>query len=186
MIDRIGGRSRVAWPSFVAFVGLTASVGGCLATPPAQRGYPLYEVAAERPPANQVASLGTILPGGSTPGGGATSFIKSIDGRDVSTLAETFELEPGCHVVETASGLVVTNDTITFRGQLGTRVFPFRMRAGHQYLVVVEFGPSAGSTVRVSLFAEERDASGAHTQQVAPATSPADVQACRAWTPPAS
>jgi hypothetical protein len=183
MIDGMGRHPRIWLRSFVVAF---AAACGCFAAPTAQRGYPLYQVGPERPPANQVASLATILPGGSTPGGGAISFIKSIDGRDVSTLEGAFELMPGCHVVETESGLVVTNETITFRGELGTRIFPFRMLPGHQYLVVVEFAPSMGSTVRVSVYAEERDASGARTQQVPPATSPAEVQACRAWTPPPS
>jgi hypothetical protein len=179
MVDWTGG-------SRVAFLSLVVLACGCFAPPAETRGTPLYQVGPERPPANQVASLGTILPGGSSPGGGASSFIKSIDGRDVSTTDTAFELLPGCHVVETQSGLVVTNETMTFRGQLGTRVFPFQMRAGYQYLVLVEFSPIAGGSVHVSVSGEERDARGTRMQQVAAAKSTADVTACRAWMPPPS
>jgi len=153
---------------------------GCMANRAAQRGYPLYAGAL---PPDQVARLQVVVPGGAVPGSGATSFIKTVDGRDVSTLDSLFELLPGCHLVSTERSLLVGNGNVTVRGDLGPRVFPFRMKAGYEYAVVVEFGSFIGSSVRVSISGVERDPAGKQTETVPAATSLADLSACKAWHP---
>lgn len=124
------------------------------------------------------------MPGGSSPGTGASSFIKTVDDRDVSTLDNPFELLPGCHLVATESNLVVANENISFRGEIGARVFPFRMKAGYEYAVVVEFSQSMGGDAHVSVNGVERDSTGKEIQTVSAATSADDLRACRAWTAP--
>jgi hypothetical protein len=159
---------------------LLALTPGCMANRAAQRGYPLY--AGTLPP-DQVARLQVVTPGGAVPGSGATSFIKTVDGRDVSTLDSLFELLPGCHLVSTERSLLVGNENVTVRADLGTRVLPFRMKAGYEYAVVVEFGSFVGSTARASISAVERDPAGKQTETVPPATSLNDLSACKAWHP---
>jgi hypothetical protein len=80
-------------------LSLATAAVGCLAPP--ERGLPLYAAGAAAVPSGQVATLDVQVPFPSAPGAVRT-FIQSVDGRDVATLASPFELLPGCHVVETA------------------------------------------------------------------------------------
>ncbi len=162
-----------------AFVAL-----GCVGPGAVQRGTVLYPVGNGPLPINQVARLHSVMPGGSAPGGGSTSFIQTVDGRDVSTVDTAFELLPGCHLVQTAPNLVVATGRSILHAKLRKRLFPFRMKAGFEYEVVVQAPDSSVSLVRLSVLATERDPSGARTEDVPAATSADDVRACRAWTPP--
>ena len=155
---------------------------GCIHGTTALRGYPLYAAdGVTRLPGGEVAQLTVSMPVGASPGGGASAFITSIDGRDVSTLDSAFELRPGCHVVQTSNSFLVATENIRWSGNIGTRVFPFRMKAGFEYSVIVELIESLGGG-RVSVSSVERDPSGAQTQVIEPATSPLDEQACRTWS----
>jgi hypothetical protein len=144
-------------------------------------GYPLYPNAGARLPREQVAQLTSSMPGGSAVGAGSLAFIKAIDGRDVSTLDTAFELLQGCHIVETASRLLITNEVMTWHGDIGMRTFAFRMRAGHSYTVKVELVQSMGSSGRVLLFGVEQNSTGTETERIEVAKSAADLQACQAW-----
>jgi hypothetical protein len=160
-----------------------ASVG-CLAPP--ERGLPLYAAGATAVPAGQVATLDVQVPFPSTPGMIRT-FIQSVDGRDVATLPSPFELLPGCHVVETAPHWASTKARyIYFPGLAGTQIFPIRMRAGHAYTVVEKWSAPLGPLMTISVHAFERDPVGGQTAEISAAANDADVQACRAWTPPTS
>ena len=173
-------------PCAFLLLSLALSGSGCAAGTTAARGYPLYTVgAATSLPSNQVAQLSTSMPGGAAPGGGSASFIKTVDGRDVATLDTAFELLPGCHIVETDSNFLVSNQAVTWRGNIGTRVFPLRMRAGCMYTIVVELAESFGRG-RVSVYGVEKDPSGALTQVISAAKSPDEVRGCRAWKAPGS
>ena len=170
------------------WLSIALSGPGCVVAPTATlRGYPLYSSgAAPRLPGNQVAQLSAALPGGASPGGGSGAFIKSIDGRDVAALDTAFELLPGCHIVQTESRLRVANEMISWTGELGTLTFPFRMKAGHEYTVVVELAEGLGGTARVAVYGVERDPSGAQTQVIPAAKSAGEVQACRTGSAPGS
>jgi len=157
---------------------------GCFAPGAAKRGTPLYTVANAPFQPNQVARLNALLPGGAAPGLGATSFITSVDGLEVSAVDSAFELLPGCHVVRTADSLVVAAGNTTLTAQLGSRVFAFQMKGGDEYTVVVQLADPSASISRVSVFGIERDPSGAQTQELQSATSADDVKACLARTPP--
>jgi hypothetical protein len=163
---------------------LVALASGCLTA--SERATPLYPASASPPTAAQLATLDFRRPGGSAPVVGSPSFIRTVDGRDVSTFPAPFALLPGCHVVETAGRQVTAAKALSYVGDVDPRVFPFRMRAGHEYTVVEEYAESTGPIVNVSVHAVERDAVGRQMQQIAAASGDADLQACRAWTPPPS
>ena len=169
-------RSAILSVGFIA-CGLIAC--GCLAPPSAQRGHPLYPATTPRLPLDQIARLRIDLQGVVPPQMGATAFVKSVDGREVGSVDTAFELLPGCHVVEIehrpyyrSAGRGGTD----FPGPVATRVFPFHMKAGHEYVVVVRY--EIGSYPRSSAHGVETDPSGEHVQVIAEATSPRDVQAC--------
>jgi hypothetical protein len=164
---------------------LALAAGGCLAGPAGGRGSPLYPVGPSPPSPADVATLDYRRPSGSAPVVGSPSFIRAVDGRNVSAMTAPFELLPGCHVVETAGREVTAGKLGGFTGDLGPHVFPFRMRAGHEYTVVEEAEPVSGFAT-ISVHATERDAAGRQTQEIPASTGDADLQACRAWTPPPS
>jgi hypothetical protein len=126
-----------------------------------------------------VAKLSASLPGGASPSGGSATFIKAVDGRDVSTLDTAFELLPGCHVVQTASRLFVANEVMSWSGELGSRTFAFEMKPGYSYTVVVEFAEHMGNAASVSVYGVEQDPRGAETVRIAPVAPGAEAGACR-------
>jgi hypothetical protein len=165
----------------VLLVAVSAAVagGGCLATPMASRGYPLYPESGGRLAADQVARLSTLLPGGAAPSGGATSFIKAIDGRTVAGLDTAFELLPGCHVVETERRLVLSSANMSWTVDLGPRAFVFHMKPGHAYTVVVEMAESGGGTARFSVHGTEQSPGGVQMGAVSPTDPVLAAAACR-------
>lgn len=149
-------------------------------------GYPLYPNSGTRMPRDRVAELTTSMPGGSSVGAGSSAFIKAVDGKDVSTLDTSFELVPGCHLVQTASQLLIANQAITWHGELGSRVFAFQMKPGNTYIVKVELVESMGGTARVLVYGIEQNAAGGEVQRLEPAKSKDDLRACMAAGAPVS
>lgn len=147
-------------------------IAGCGTSSGAFQGYPLYPVSGQRLPDSKIARLSVKLPYGGGPGSGATSFIKAVDRRDVSALDPVFDLLPGCHAVETESHFMMTNGNITWTGELGSRGFAFPMKAGFQYVIVVELRESMGGSGRILVTGVEQDASGKQTREF-PAVPPA-------------
>jgi hypothetical protein len=146
----------------------TAAVG-CLAAPTAARGHPLYSERDGRPPTDQVATLTAVLRGDTSFGGGAAPFIKAVDGRDVPSGIRAFELLPGCHVVELARRILITNSAVEWTGQIDARAFVFAMKPGSEYTVAVELS-SEGSigAAQMKFSGVERDASGRQTGAFTP------------------
>lgn len=128
-------------------------------------------------PRDKVAELVTSMPGGASAGGGSSAFIKSVDGKDVSGLDTAFELMPGCHTVETASQLLVSNEVISWSGEVGARTFAFQMKAGHTYIVNVELRENMGSA-RVLIYGIEQDQAGREVQRVEAAKTEQEVRSC--------
>lgn len=166
-----------------AWVVVSILVSGCLAAPAAERGHPLYSAGSAPLPVEKVARLRASMPGGTAPGAGASSFIRSVDGREVGVDA-VFELLPGCHLVETARSLVVSNQNLSFTATLPALVFPFRMVAGHEYEVVVRFDEPTSMSGRLGVFGISRNPASGRSWDVPAAKSDADLEACRAWKPP--
>jgi hypothetical protein len=168
--------------SFVGIAWMAAggfALGACMGAPAETRGYPLYPESGARRPRAEVAKLSASLPGGASPSGGSATFIKAVDGRDVSTLDTAFELLPGCHVVQTDSRLFLASEVVTWSGELGSRTFAFEMKPGYSYTVVVELAERMGSSASVSVYATEQDPWGAQTVTIAPLAPGAEADACR-------
>jgi hypothetical protein len=167
-----------------ALVGLVMVASGCLAAP--ERGTPLYTAGAAAVPVSGVARLDVRVIAPSNPGTTRT-FIEAVDGRDVMSLPGPFELLPGCHVILTALHVASTKIKFVYQASdTATHVFPIRMRAGHDYTVVETWTSSVGPIWTLSVHAQERDVASGQTQRIEASTNAADLQACRAWTPPTS
>jgi hypothetical protein len=168
-----------AWGFVLALSALGCTTGGAV-----QRGVPLYPVMGQPRPISRVARLLESLPIGDAPGSGARPFIRAVDDRDVAKLGGLFELLPGCHLVWTADYIAVSNGSVRYAGAVQTRLFPFRMRAGYDYVVVVAMVDHGGAPAPISIYAEERDVRGTPIQKVRPAASDDDIRACLDWQPP--
>jgi hypothetical protein len=160
--------------------GVLASVwllAGCV-TRAGARGYPLYTSPGAPLASNQVATLATTFPVGLGPGSGATSFIKAVDGRDVSTLDSYFELLPGCHVVSTGTQLVFSHMGANWQRQIPPRFFIFDMKAGHAYRVVVQLKEKMNGFASLVVDGTEQDPTGKETRSFDPVPGFATRQAC--------
>jgi hypothetical protein len=122
------------------FVGVSVAIlgAGCLGPSMTSRGYPLYAGASL--PASKVATLGVLARGEGRPiRDDAAVPIKMVDGVDVLAKGWTFELLPGCHVVE----LDVRARGPSYSGPLVQPLVPttfiFAMKAGYSYLVETEW-----------------------------------------------
>jgi hypothetical protein len=100
---------RHRWLSAGALFFAGISAAGCHSRP----AYPLYDSA--RPPARAARLSGPVA---------------KVDDRDLSGLGETFDLEPGCHV------LVLRQDAMPHGAP--SAVFGMMMSAGSVYAIVRE------------------------------------------------
>ena len=147
--------------------------------------YPLYPNPERHLDASKVAKLAALT---DAPTSGA--LLKSVDGKDLpDTGTQTFELLPGCHVVQTSNNLTMANDYVAWRGMMASRVFPLRMKPGRTYVVRLSLIQGMSSDARVSIRAEEQDLAGATTATFDAAKSVDEIKACLAWhsdeiTPP--
>jgi hypothetical protein len=151
------------------------TVAGCASTP---RGYPLYSESIGRLPVAHVARLNTSMPVGASPYGGAASFIRAVDGWQVSHLDRAFELLPGCHVVETEGRVIVASGNTTQSPAVGSQAFVLHMKPGYEYVVVVEMYEGMTDPAPMLVHTVEKDPSGAPTGTVAPVDPAAAAQAC--------
>lgn len=159
------------------------SFAGCAGTVATTQGYPLYKTEPARLPDNQIARLSTKLPLGAGPGAGATSFIKAVDNRDVSTLDSIFDLLPGCHVIQTESSFIMSNNNVTWRAQLGPRLFALEMKPAHVYFIVVELNEGMSGHGRIKVYATEEDMNGKQTGTFPPPATLSEAMKCRPSQP---
>jgi hypothetical protein len=108
--------------------------------------------------------------------GGPSIFIKRVDEQDVSELGATFELLPGCHVVQpelpVRAGSVALSDTV------GPQAFVFPMLAGHAYTILVDFFESGVAGRRRNLYGVEQDSSWQRTAIFQPMTPENAARVC--------
>lgn len=135
---------------------------GCLGT---SRGQPLY--GGEQLPEEQVARL--------------LGPIERVDGRAVPSGTGTFELLPGCHLVQ-IGGSVGSFKAAPESGWVATvprQVYAFPMRAGHSYSITFEQEPELGMRAvgYGRVVAREDDRHG-HRKVIPPAHSREDVAEC--------
>jgi hypothetical protein len=150
-------------------ISLAIFSAGCLASSSAPRGYPLYAASSDRPTVSQVATLSAAVGvGAMSRRGGPSIFIKKVDGQDVSALGATFELLPGCHVVEPE--LPVRAGSLALTDTVGPLAFVFPMLAGHAYTIFVDFFESGVAGRRRNLYGVEQDSSWQRTATFQPMT----------------
>jgi hypothetical protein len=131
-------------------------------------GVPLYpNGATARLPRNQIAYL--------------AGPIAKIDEQDVVDQGGSFELLPGCHIVELERRLVADGYALSggvyWTGNFPTTIYAIRMKPGARYIIRREIRTGEMVASRVMLSAREEEASGKATDLV-PATSEADIKAC--------
>jgi hypothetical protein len=137
-----------------------------------RRGIPLYAGAAPPRPRSEVALL--------------YGPITFVDGERVAGKGDTFELLPGCHVVQIGGqtgnfGPLQQSGWIT---TLRPLTFAFRMTAGGTYAINLDMDPTLGlgPNGTAHVVARAQDAHGGITV-VPTARARADVDACRQWRP---
>ena len=158
-------------------VVLWLSTSACTVRPSEVPAYPLYPNPERHLDVSQVAKL---LAATNVPMSGA--LLKSVDDKGLPAQeAEVYELLPGCHVVQTTNQLTLASDHVTWAGNIGSMVFPLRMKPGRTYVVRFSLVEGMGGDARVSMRAEEQDSSGATTATFDPATSVEEVKTCLAW-----
>jgi hypothetical protein len=162
------------------FVGVSVAIlgAGCLGPSMTSRGYPLYAGASL--PASKVATLGVLARGEGRPiRDDAAVPIKMVDGVDVLAKGWTFELLPGCHVVE----LDVRARGPSYSGPLVPPLVPttfiFPMKAGYSYLVETEWVRDMGRYVPI-LHGWEQDSTGKQTTTFQPVPSAGAAHGCEA------
>ncbi len=161
-------------------VGVSVAIlgAGCVAPSMTSRGSRLYAGASL--PASKVATLGVLARGEGRPirDDGAVP-IKMVDGVDVLAKGWTFELLPGCHVVELdvrARGPAYSGPLVP---PLAPTTFTFPMKAGYSYLVETEWVRDMGRYVPV-LHGWEQDSTGKQTATFQPVPSAGAAHACEA------
>jgi hypothetical protein len=169
-LDRPGLRICVARARFGAgLVGLiAAALAGCASD--AVRGVPLYPSDPPRPRSDVALLIGPI---------------ETVDGRNVAAHGPLLELLPGCHVVEIGDRVGHVGEPETLAAVSSSRVYAFRMRAGHTYTIEAPrkgATPSPRAPGAVQTIAREENRHG-HVAYVPIAMSSYDINACRQWVP---
>jgi hypothetical protein len=140
-------------------------------------GYPLYPNPETRLARGAVARLV-----GTCSGPECLSPIASIDGHDITSLGGSFDLLPGCHLVELRRNVVESNMYVAWTGFMPATLFAMRMSAGHRYIIRREIVQGIGGQGRLTVSALDEDPAGASTP-LAPARGAEDIASCQAWTP---
>jgi hypothetical protein len=142
---------------------LVASLGCGVAG--AKRGVPLYSGA--RGAVDQVASL--------------YGPIATVDGQDVSSQGDAFELRVGCHVVTTKTQYLEHDLALNTGATLGaepTLTFAIQMRPGFSYAFEHRTQDIDGVTGRGWMTARELDRAG-KARGLQPTQDAATIAACR-------
>jgi hypothetical protein len=162
MIHHVWSRIASPVPLAVALLALACHPGVV------PRGMPLYSnVPAATLPRTAVAEL--------------MGPIGKVDGQVVIDQGGTFELLPGCHVVE-LDRRPLNSDSLSgsvyVSGQFPPTTYAIRMKAGATYIIRRNFPTdSMGPIVRIQLSAQEEDASG-KVADLNPIQSIDEIHAC--------
>jgi hypothetical protein len=106
-----------------------------------------------------------------------TGSIRSIDGKAVQSLGSSFELLPGCHIVE-LDPTPKSNDYVTvFALNPQPVVFAIVMKKGHIYQLRHDYVEQMGS-VRLIVEGDELDSRGMRVQRFGPARSREELERC--------
>ncbi len=162
VIHRVPPRGAVAVSLAAVLLALACSVGV------QPRGVPLYpNASAARLQPDAVAQL--------------MGPIANVDGREVIDQGGTFELLPGCHIVDLDRRVNSNSYALTgaayVTGQLPLTTYAIRMKAGASYIIKRSLSDTMGPMVQIQLSAREVDASGKATD-LYPIKSAAEIQGC--------
>ena len=128
-------------------------------------GYPLYPKVGDGPGRDKVSFL--------------RGQIALVDGNGVRDKGTSFELLPGCHVVQLARSVGESAGDGAWAAHLRRYVFAFEMKPAHTYTIDVRFEGSSGLYGRVFVVAQEHAPDGSTIRvQVARGS---DVDDCRNW-----
>lgn len=156
--------------------GCLAMAGGC--APRAEGpGYPLYPNPQNALSRDQVAQLVGVCSGME-----CTPPIGSVDGQDVSTLGGTFDLLPGCHVVQLQERVIEANPMVMWSGSGPRVLFAMKMRAAHRYVIKRDIIMDMGSRGRMVMSAKEEAPDG-NSSELLPARSSDEIRECQEWRP---
>lgn len=141
-------------PMFVACVGRV-------------RSYPLYPNPEVRREPAKIARL--------------TGIVATVDGVDVTSKGNTFDLAPGCHVVTLVRTIGQGGEHEPWTVDVPRWVYAFRMTGGNVYAIEhrVQLATDQNGTVAVS--AVERDGSGTIIGSVKPSRGGQDIEECKQW-----
>jgi hypothetical protein len=147
------------------FVGLVASA--FVACVGQVRSYPLYPNPQVRREPAKVARL--------------TGIVGTVDGASVAAFGNTFDVEPGCHVVTLVRTVGQGGEHEPWTADVPRLVFAFKMPAGHAYVIEHRVQVASNRTGTVTVTAVERDGSGAIVGPVSPVSGAQDIEDCKQW-----
>jgi hypothetical protein len=139
---------------------LSACVPGLATT-----AYPLYPKVGGGPGADKVALL--------------RGPIAFVDGNSVAGKGSTFELLPGCHVVQLQRNVGAGSEGGAWSATIPQIVFAFQMKPAHTYAVRTQADDSGGPYGRLEIFAQEYAPDGSRTR--VPLAGDYEINACKTW-----
>jgi hypothetical protein len=151
------------------FVRVALGVASALATAcgtQVTRGYPLYPRLGDGPGAEKVATL--------------HGPIQTVDGQDVSSKGQTFELMPGCHIVTLQRNIGEGGMSGAWAANLPRLTVAFEMKPAHRYGISIDAQHGSAPRGRVMIAANEKAPDGA-VVRVPFARSVEDIDNCRRW-----
>jgi hypothetical protein len=152
-----------SWGWLGSVIAATCVAVACTGCAGSGRGHALYTSDRPLAPA-EVAEL--------------SGYVHHVDGKDVSSIGGTYELLPGCHVIDTPTkwgqagqtgGVVITTGVVTYT---------LPMQAGYHYAISVDTNHTTGPTGTAAIHAKELDAGGNVVREFVPASSQHELDAC--------
>jgi len=131
----------------------------------AARGYPLYPKLGDGPGRDQVSIL--------------RGQIAYVDGNGVSDKGTSFELLPGCHVVQLARSVGESAGDGAWSAHLPRFTFAFEMKPAHTYTIDLRFQDTSSMYGRVFVVAQEHAPDGSVVR--VPVARGTDIDDCRNW-----
>jgi len=105
--------------------------------------------------------------------------IATVDGRDVSSAVQPFELLPGCHVVTTRTSWGKRDNSGSISGNMPEFSFVINMQPNHGYVIDFELATRTGNGGAIELRALEKDAAGNVSATLLPSIDQKELDRCR-------
>ena len=131
----------------------------------ASTAYPLYPKVGAGPGPDKVALL--------------RGPIAFVDGNSVAGKGGTFELLPGCHVVQLQHDVGAGSEGGGWSATLPDVFFAFEMKPAHTYSVQTHFEDAGGPYGPVKIIAQEHAPGGSASK--VPFAGSYEINACKEW-----